>query len=63
MGDSTGLELGLQQAAFDVGRLAEVLASVVAHPDFQIVDTSSFSSQPEELLRQLEDAIATTEVF
>uniref|UniRef100_A0A8C5NXZ7 2-oxoglutarate and iron-dependent oxygenase JMJD4 n=1 Tax=Jaculus jaculus TaxID=51337 RepID=A0A8C5NXZ7_JACJA len=62
-GDSTGLKLGLQQAAFDVGRLADVLASVAAHPDFQRVNTSSFSPQPKELLRQLEDAVATAEAL
>ncbi|XP_051023775.1 2-oxoglutarate and iron-dependent oxygenase JMJD4 isoform X4 [Acomys russatus] len=62
-GDSTSLGLGLQQAAFDVGRLADVLASVVAHPDFQRVDTSAFSPQPKELLQQLEDAVAAAEAF
>ncbi|XP_014442741.1 2-oxoglutarate and iron-dependent oxygenase JMJD4 isoform X3 [Tupaia chinensis] len=48
--------LGPEQAAFDVGRIAEVLASVIEHPDFQRVDTSAFSPQPEELLRQLEES-------
>ncbi|KAH0506300.1 JmjC domain-containing protein 4 [Microtus ochrogaster] len=62
-GVSTGLGLGLQQAAFDVGRLADVLASVVAHPDFQRVDTSAFSPQPEELLQQLEDSVAAAEAL
>lgn len=62
-GASTGLGLGLQQAAFDVGRLADVLASVVAHPDFQRVDTSAFSPQPEELLQQLEDSVAAAEAL
>lgn len=62
-GASTGLGLGLQQAAFDVGRLADVLASVVAHLDFQRVDTSAFSPQPEELLRQLEDSAAAAEAL
>ncbi|XP_033621922.1 2-oxoglutarate and iron-dependent oxygenase JMJD4 [Fukomys damarensis] len=57
VGPNTGLGLGLQQAAFDIGRLAEVLASMVTDPDFQRVDTSSFSPQPWELLRQLEDAL------
>ncbi|GAB5566565.1 2-oxoglutarate and iron-dependent oxygenase JMJD4 [Prionailurus iriomotensis] len=55
-----GTVLGPQQAAFDIGRIAEVLASVVAHPDFQKVDTSMFSPQPEELLRQLEEVVVTT---
>lgn len=55
-----GTVLGPQQAAFDIGRIAEVLASVVAHPDFQRVDTSMFSPQPEELLQQLEEAMVTT---
>ncbi|XP_046938399.1 2-oxoglutarate and iron-dependent oxygenase JMJD4 isoform X4 [Lynx rufus] len=55
-----GTLLGPQQAAFDIGRIAEVLASVVAHPDFQKVDTSMFSPQPEELLRQLEEVVVTT---
>lgn len=59
--DSQSLGLGLQQAAFDIGRLADVLASVVVNPDFQRVDTSAFSPQPEELLRQLEDTMAATE--
>ncbi|XP_034362239.1 2-oxoglutarate and iron-dependent oxygenase JMJD4 isoform X1 [Arvicanthis niloticus] len=59
-GDSQSLGLGLQQAAFDIGRLADVLASVVANPDFQRVDTSAFSPQPEELLQQLEDTMAAT---
>ncbi|KAM5169245.1 2-oxoglutarate and iron-dependent oxygenase JMJD4 isoform 3-T3 [Callospermophilus lateralis] len=58
--ENIGLGLGFQQAAFDVGRLAEVLASVVTHPDFQRVDTSTFSPGPEELLRQLQDAVAAT---
>ncbi|XP_059126757.1 2-oxoglutarate and iron-dependent oxygenase JMJD4 [Peromyscus eremicus] len=62
-GDSTGLKLGLQQAAFDVGRLADVLASVVTHPDFQRVDTRAFSPQPEELLQQLEDTVAAAEAL
>ncbi|XP_069932030.1 2-oxoglutarate and iron-dependent oxygenase JMJD4 isoform X3 [Oryctolagus cuniculus] len=53
-----GTGLGLQHAVFDIGRLAEVLASVIAHPDFQRVDTGAFSPQPEELLRRLEEAIA-----
>lgn len=60
---SIGLGLGLQQAAFDVGRLADVLASVVAHLDFQRVDTSTFSPQPEELLQQLEDTVAAAEAL
>lgn len=58
--ESAGLGLGFQQAAFDAGRLAEVLASVVAHPDFQRVDTSTFSPGPKELLRQLQEAVAAT---
>ncbi|XP_060053393.1 2-oxoglutarate and iron-dependent oxygenase JMJD4 isoform X3 [Erinaceus europaeus] len=53
------VELGPQQAAFDIGRIAEVLASVVVHPDFQRVDTSACSPRPEELLQQLEEAVAT----
>lgn len=53
-----GTGLGLQHAVFDIGRLAEVLASVIAHPDFQRVDTGAFSPQPGELLRRLEEAIA-----
>lgn len=62
-GDSRSLGLGLQQAAFDIGRLADVLASVVVNPDFQRVDTSAFSPQPEELLQQLEDAVAAAEAL
>ncbi|XP_077870763.1 2-oxoglutarate and iron-dependent oxygenase JMJD4 isoform X3 [Ictidomys tridecemlineatus] len=58
--ENIGLGLGFQQAAFDVGRLAEVLASMVIHPDFQRVDTSTFSPGPEELLCQLQDAVAAT---
>lgn len=57
-GEDTGL--GPQQAAFDIGRIAEVLESVVVHPDFQRVDTSTFSPRPEVLLRQLEEAVAAT---
>lgn len=57
-GEGTGL--GPQQAAFDVSRIAEVLASVVAHPDFQRLDTSVFSPRPEDLLQQLEEVVATT---
>uniref|UniRef100_A0A8C2P1B9 2-oxoglutarate and iron-dependent oxygenase JMJD4 n=1 Tax=Capra hircus TaxID=9925 RepID=A0A8C2P1B9_CAPHI len=34
--------------------------SVVVHPDFQRVDTSTFSPRPEALLRQLEEAVAAT---
>lgn len=55
-----GAGLGPQQATFDVGRIAEVLASVVVHPDFQRLDTSVFSPQPKELLQQLEEVVATT---
>ncbi|XP_024620429.1 jmjC domain-containing protein 4 isoform X5 [Neophocaena asiaeorientalis asiaeorientalis] len=55
-----GTRLGPQQAAFDICRIAEVLESVVAHPDFQRVDTSAFSPRPEELLQQLEEAVAAT---
>ncbi|XP_069323573.1 2-oxoglutarate and iron-dependent oxygenase JMJD4 isoform X1 [Eulemur rufifrons] len=62
-GGSSGAELGPEQAAFDVGRIAEVLASVVEHPDFQRVDTSMFSLQPKELLQQLKEAIAVTSVL
>lgn len=57
-GEDTGLDP--QQAAFDIGRIAEVLESVVVHPDFQRVDTSTFSPRPEVLLRQLEEAVAAT---
>jgi len=60
MEGSAGSGLGPQQAAFDVSRIAEVLASVVAHPDFQRVDTSVFSLQPGELLQQLEEVVAAT---
>ncbi|XP_004384886.1 2-oxoglutarate and iron-dependent oxygenase JMJD4 [Trichechus manatus latirostris] len=52
--------LGAQQAAFDVSRITEVLASLIANPDFQRVDTSTFSLQPEELLQQLEEAVTAT---
>lgn len=62
-GDSAGPRLGLQQAAFDVGRLADVLASVVAHPDFQRVDTNAFSPQPGQLLQQLEDTVAAAKAL
>ncbi|XP_012590377.1 PREDICTED: jmjC domain-containing protein 4 [Condylura cristata] len=51
--------LGPQQAAFDIGRIAEVLASLVAHPDFQKVDTGALSPQPGELLQRLEESMAT----
>lgn len=61
--NSKSLGLGLQQAAFDVGRLADVLVSVVANPDFQRVDTSAFSPQPEELLQQLEDMVTAAEAL
>ncbi|XP_072808682.1 2-oxoglutarate and iron-dependent oxygenase JMJD4 isoform X2 [Vicugna pacos] len=57
---SKGCGLGPQQAAFDIGRIAEVLECVVAHRDFQRVDTSAFSPQPEELLQQLEEVVAAT---
>ncbi|XP_044772737.1 2-oxoglutarate and iron-dependent oxygenase JMJD4 isoform X2 [Neomonachus schauinslandi] len=60
MEGSAGSRLGPQQAAFDVSRIAEVLASVVAHPDFQRVDASVFSPQPGELLQQLEEVVAAT---
>ncbi|XP_035958621.1 2-oxoglutarate and iron-dependent oxygenase JMJD4 isoform X13 [Halichoerus grypus] len=60
MEGSAGSGLGPQQAAFDVSRIAEVLASVVAHPDFQRVDASVFSLQPGELLQQLEEVVAAT---
>ncbi|XP_030791374.1 2-oxoglutarate and iron-dependent oxygenase JMJD4 isoform X4 [Rhinopithecus roxellana] len=56
--DSAGL--GFEQAAFDAGRITEVLASLVAHPNFQRVDTSAFSPQPKELLQQLREAVDAT---
>ncbi|XP_045140574.1 2-oxoglutarate and iron-dependent oxygenase JMJD4 isoform X2 [Echinops telfairi] len=56
-GDAASTGLSTQQAAFDASRIAEVLVSLIANPDFQRVDTSTFSLQPEELLRQLEEAI------
>lgn len=43
MEGGAGSGLGPHQAAFDVSRITEVLASVVAHPDFQKVDTGMFS--------------------
>ncbi|XP_037656925.1 2-oxoglutarate and iron-dependent oxygenase JMJD4-like isoform X2 [Choloepus didactylus] len=55
-----GAGLGPQQAAFDISRIAEVLASVTANPDFQRVDTSTFSLQPGDLLQQLEEAVAAS---
>lgn len=61
MEGSAGSGLGPHQAAFDVSRITEVLASVVAHPDFQKVDTGMFSPRPEELLQQLEEVVASTE--
>ncbi|XP_066208887.1 2-oxoglutarate and iron-dependent oxygenase JMJD4 isoform X3 [Saccopteryx leptura] len=56
-----GSGLGPQQVIFDIGRIAEVLASVVVNPDFQRVDTSIFSLQPEDLLQQLKDVLAAME--
>lgn len=53
--------LGLQHTIFDISRIAEVLASVVVNTDFQRVDTSRFLPQPEDLLQQLQEALATTE--
>uniref|UniRef100_A0A2K5J3U4 Jumonji domain-containing protein 4 n=2 Tax=Colobus angolensis palliatus TaxID=336983 RepID=A0A2K5J3U4_COLAP len=53
--DSAGLSF--EQAAFDAGRITEVLASLVAHPNFQRVDTSAFSPRPKELLQQLREAV------
>ncbi|XP_007986410.2 2-oxoglutarate and iron-dependent oxygenase JMJD4 isoform X4 [Chlorocebus sabaeus] len=52
-----GAGLGFEQAAFDAGRITEVLASLVAHPNFQRVDTSAFSLRPKELLQQLREAV------
>ncbi|XP_005006990.1 2-oxoglutarate and iron-dependent oxygenase JMJD4 isoform X3 [Cavia porcellus] len=63
LGHSASLGLGLQQVVFDLGRLTEVLASVVTHPDFQWVDTSTFSPQPQELLGQLRAVLATTQAL
>ncbi|XP_045854813.1 2-oxoglutarate and iron-dependent oxygenase JMJD4 isoform X4 [Meles meles] len=60
MEGGAGSGLGPHQAAFDVSRITEVLASVVAHPDFQKVDTGMSSPQPEELLQQLEEVVAST---
>ncbi|XP_054440038.1 2-oxoglutarate and iron-dependent oxygenase JMJD4 isoform X3 [Pteronotus mesoamericanus] len=57
-GGGEGPGLGPQQAMFDISRIAEVLASVVANPDFQRVDTSVLSPRPEDLLQQLEEAVA-----
>lgn len=56
-----GSVLGPQQIIFDIGRIAEVLASLVVNPDFQRVDTSMFSQQPEDLLQQLEEVVAASE--
>ncbi|KAK1342365.1 hypothetical protein QTO34_015130 [Cnephaeus nilssonii] len=56
-----GSGLGPQHTIFDISRIAEVLASVVVNPDFQRVDTSKFSPRPEDLLQQLQEALATTE--
>lgn len=56
-----GSRLGPQQTIFDISRIAEVLASVVVNPDFQRMDTSMLSPQPEDLLQQLEEAIASME--
>nr|KAF6480479.1 jumonji domain containing 4 [Molossus molossus] len=56
-----GSGLGPQQTIFDIGRIAEVLASVVVNPDFQRVDTSMFSQRPEDLLQHLEEVVAATE--
>lgn len=61
-GESEGTErtaVGPQQAAFDISRIAEVLASVVIHPDFQRLDTSTFSPRPEQLLQQLETVVSS----
>ena len=57
-GEDTGL--GPQQASFDISRIAEVLESVVVHPDFRRVDASTLSPRPEVLLRQLKEAVAAT---
>ncbi|XP_049633992.1 2-oxoglutarate and iron-dependent oxygenase JMJD4 isoform X1 [Suncus etruscus] len=62
-GESKGTEstaVGPQQAAFDISRIAEVLASVVIHPDFQRLDTSTFSPRPEQLLQQLETVVSSS---
>ncbi|XP_066122554.1 2-oxoglutarate and iron-dependent oxygenase JMJD4 isoform X2 [Saccopteryx bilineata] len=56
-----GSGLGPQQVIFDIGRIAEVLASVVVNPDFQRVGTSMFSLRPEDLLQQLKDVLAAME--
>ncbi|KAM5309252.1 2-oxoglutarate and iron-dependent oxygenase JMJD4 isoform 4-T4 [Glossophaga mutica] len=56
-----GSRLGPQQTIFDISRIAEVLASVVVNPDFQRVDTSMLSPQPEDLLQQLEEVMAAME--
>lgn len=56
-----GSQLGPQQTIFDISRIAEVLASVVVNPDFQRVDTSMLSPQPEDLLQQLEEVMAAME--
>ncbi|XP_035888668.1 2-oxoglutarate and iron-dependent oxygenase JMJD4 isoform X5 [Phyllostomus discolor] len=56
-----GSGLGPQQTIFDISRIAEVLASVVVNPDFQKVDTSMLSPQPEDLLQQLEEVMASME--
>ncbi|KAG8509271.1 2-oxoglutarate and iron-dependent oxygenase JMJD4 [Galemys pyrenaicus] len=55
--------LGPQQAAFDVGRIAEVLASLVAHPDFQRVEAAAFLPPPGVLLRRLEEGVAASSVL
>ncbi|XP_037004449.2 2-oxoglutarate and iron-dependent oxygenase JMJD4 isoform X2 [Artibeus jamaicensis] len=56
-----GSRLDPQQIIFDISRIAEVLASVVVNPDFQRVDTSMLTPQPEDLLQQLEETMAAME--
>ncbi|XP_076994063.1 2-oxoglutarate and iron-dependent oxygenase JMJD4 [Tamandua tetradactyla] len=60
MESASGAGPGPQQAAFDISRIAEVLALMTANPDFQRVDTSAFSLQPSDLLRQLEEAVSAS---
>ncbi|XP_036594338.1 2-oxoglutarate and iron-dependent oxygenase JMJD4 [Trichosurus vulpecula] len=53
--DSPGL--GPYHAAFDLSRIADVLASLITNPDFQRLETDELSPPPEDLFNHLKEII------
>ncbi|MBN3324130.1 JMJD4 protein, partial [Atractosteus spatula] len=51
--------LGPYHAAFDLQRVAHVLECLLSNEDFQRLDPDSLSSQPENLLQQIKEALGS----